>query len=215
MRLGRKPLFSALAAGLTQPSRTSFLTGLRPGATRVLDMTTHFRSTLKDAVTLPQLFKNHGYFHLAGATPTSGKRFFLVVLDFANISKDGPITEELSRKGLHEYLALLSYVAVQVGPVLDELDRLRLGNSTVVVLADRLTLRPPATLGGQSRRRAHSERGPQRRRAAYKQYPRGRRVGCSVTDGRFRSTEWAETGETLDAVELHDHSVDPGEKEAA
>ena len=54
---------------LCSPSRTSLLTGRRPNATGVLTnpsvrtpMTPHFRQTLPDAVTLPQLFKHHGWF---------------------------------------------------------------------------------------------------------------------------------------------------------
>ena len=43
------------------PSRTSLLTGLRPDATRVHDLQTHFRDTVEDVVTLPQQFKEHGY----------------------------------------------------------------------------------------------------------------------------------------------------------
>ncbi len=45
------------------PSRTSLLTGARPDTTRVYDLETHFRTTMGDGVvTLPQLFKNHGWF---------------------------------------------------------------------------------------------------------------------------------------------------------
>ena len=44
------------------PSRTSLLTGWRPDSIRVWDLKTYFRDTVPDIVTLPQDFKNHGYF---------------------------------------------------------------------------------------------------------------------------------------------------------
>jgi arylsulfatase A-like enzyme len=44
------------------PSRTSVMTGMRPDTTKIWDLKTHFRTTVPNAVTLPQLFKDQGYF---------------------------------------------------------------------------------------------------------------------------------------------------------
>ncbi|WP_461533160.1 sulfatase [Sinomicrobium sp.] len=50
------------------PSRNSIMTGLRPDALNIYDLSTFFRTTAPDVVTLPQQFKNNGY-----TTETVGK----------------------------------------------------------------------------------------------------------------------------------------------
>ncbi|MCX6633971.1 MAG: sulfatase-like hydrolase/transferase [Acidobacteria bacterium] len=55
---------------LCQPSRTSFLSGLRPETTRVWTLETPTRKYVGDAVFLPELFRKSGYF-----TAHAGKVF--------------------------------------------------------------------------------------------------------------------------------------------
>jgi uncharacterized sulfatase len=47
---------------LCNPSRASVMTGLRPDVTQVYDLNRHFREALPKAMTLPQLFRQHGWF---------------------------------------------------------------------------------------------------------------------------------------------------------
>lgn len=48
---------------LCSPSRSSLMTGLRPGRTRVFDLQYHFRQGLPDVTTLSQCFGRSGYYH--------------------------------------------------------------------------------------------------------------------------------------------------------
>ena len=56
------------------PSRTAIMTGLRPDATKVWDLNTHFRVAKPDCVTLPQHFKANGY-HCAAINKIYHKGF--------------------------------------------------------------------------------------------------------------------------------------------
>lgn len=82
------------------PSRTSFFTGLRPDTTRVYDLETHFRARVPDAVTLPQLFKQHGY-----ATAAFGKVF--------HETHDDPLSWSVAPKGRGEHGGSRAYALAE------------------------------------------------------------------------------------------------------
>lgn len=65
------------------PSRASLLTGTRPDTTRVMDLSTPFRQALPDIKTLPQYFKDQGYY-----SGRVGKIFHQGVP--GDIGRDGP-----------------------------------------------------------------------------------------------------------------------------
>lgn len=53
---------------------------------------------------------------------------------YAGMPKSGPLSEQQAREGKHGYYAAVSYLDAQVGRVLDELDRLKLREKTIVIL---------------------------------------------------------------------------------
>ena len=67
------------------PSRLSLLSGRRPDTIRVWDLKTHFRESFPDLITLPQHFKNNGYY-----TRSIGKIYH----GSGAPSKDGPSWSE-------------------------------------------------------------------------------------------------------------------------
>jgi len=84
------------------PSRTSLLTGRRPDTTKVFDLVKFFRTTMPDVVTLPQQFKNHGYF-----TQGVGKVFHEDLNDPASWSV--PADFDTSVEEFEQYQSLESY----------------------------------------------------------------------------------------------------------
>lgn len=56
------------------------------------------------------------------------------VRSFRDIPNEGPLPDELARKVRHAYFACCSYVDVQIGRLLDELDRRDLADKTVVLV---------------------------------------------------------------------------------
>ncbi|MFT5496292.1 MAG: choline-sulfatase [Kiritimatiellia bacterium] len=98
-------------APICNPSRVSFMTGMRPSTSGIYLNNHHFRKsgTIQDAVTLPQHLKAHGY-----TTYGVGKLFHGSYIDKPSFSEYGPnpgqgplakprITENPSKSGLWDW----------------------------------------------------------------------------------------------------------------
>ena len=86
------------------PSRSSFLTGWRPDTTKIFDNERPLRLEHPEVVTLPQLFKEHGYFSASlgkiihVGVDAAGKRAFFQDAKSFDDCRDGEVTK-LGRKG--------------------------------------------------------------------------------------------------------------------
>ena len=85
---------------------------------------------LYDPETIP-LAKNPEY---PETSPAIGFHSSGEIRRYTNQPKRAPFTEENRRRLKHGYLACISHMDAQVGRVLDELDRLKLAENTIVVL---------------------------------------------------------------------------------
>ncbi|NBV55447.1 MAG: DUF4976 domain-containing protein [Verrucomicrobia bacterium] len=125
---------------LCNPSRASFLTGLRPDTTKVVDNAVQFRTNVPDAVTLPELFKQQGYavarigklYHYGvpkeiGTNGLDDPRSWEKVWNprgrdcddedkiFAIVGGQGPDAPASVKVGTHNYGATLSWLAAEGG----------------------------------------------------------------------------------------------------
>ncbi len=69
----------------------------------------------------------------AGAPSVAGKRGGEIT-NYAPVPEQGPIDDPLKRQLIHGYYASISFVDAQIGKVINQLDRLKLAENTIVVL---------------------------------------------------------------------------------
>jgi iduronate 2-sulfatase len=53
---------------------------------------------------------------------------------YSGVAKQGPLAREKAMELRHGYYASVSYTDAQVGKVIDELDRLKLAENTIIIL---------------------------------------------------------------------------------
>lgn len=73
-------------------------------------------------------------YHVPKHAPKESIHTFGEMRAYAGIPAQGPVSDETARNLIHGYYACVSYVDAQIGLVLDELDRLKLADNTIVVL---------------------------------------------------------------------------------
>jgi iduronate 2-sulfatase len=69
-----------------------------------------------------------------GAPSYAPKPARIEIGNYTPVNDDGSMSDETAHKLIHGYFAALSYMDAQVGRVLDELDRLKLADDTIVML---------------------------------------------------------------------------------
>jgi iduronate 2-sulfatase len=66
--------------------------------------------------------------------PSYAPQFGGELRQYAGVPESGPLSDDLQRSLIHGYHAATSYMDAQLGRVLDELDRLKLAQNTIIVL---------------------------------------------------------------------------------
>jgi iduronate 2-sulfatase len=69
-----------------------------------------------------------------GGAPPYAPQFGGELRQYAGVPEKGPIPADMQRMLIHGYFAAVSYMDAQLGRVLDELDRLKLAERTIIVL---------------------------------------------------------------------------------
>lgn len=68
------------------------------------------------------------------SAPAYAVKGFGELNQYKPVPQNGPLEEEMERTLIHGYYASMSYMDAQIGRVLDELDRLKLSDNTLIVL---------------------------------------------------------------------------------